>query len=77
MQKAGFYSLPKGTLHEKKRNKKLTKIPASYESRFYKTLDDPFDKSFDTLFQRDAIKNAPGEDVKNYLLATSHFGKGM
>ena len=32
---------------------------------------------FDTLFQRNAIKNVPSKDVKNYLLATSNFGKGM
>ena len=62
---------------KKKETKKPSKIPASYENRFYKTLGDPFDKTFDTLFQRDAIKNAPSEDVRNYLLATSDFGKGM
>ena len=69
--------MPTGTLHEQKETKRLTKIPASYENRFYKTLDDPFDKSFDTLFQRNSIKNAPSEDVKNYLLATSDYGKRM
>ena len=61
----------------KKETKKLTKIPASHENRFYKTLDDPFDKTFNTLFQCDAIKNVPKEDVRNHLLATSDFGKGM
>ena len=48
--------------------KKLVKIPASYESRFYKTLDDPFDKPFNTYFQRDVISKAPSDNVKNYLL---------
>ena len=59
------------------KTKNLVKIPASYESRFYKTLDDPFDKPFDTYFQRDVISKAPSDVVKDYLLATSDFGKRM
>ena len=50
-----YYSLPTGKLHKKTKTKKLAKIPASYEKRFYKTLANPFDKSFDTLFQRDIV----------------------
>ena len=45
MKKRAYHSLPTGTLHEKKETKKFTKIPASYENRFYKTLDNPFDKT--------------------------------
>ena len=71
-----YHSLPTGKLHKKTEIKKLVKMPASNEKRFYKTLADPFDKTFDSLFQRDATKNAPSEDVKNYLLASSDFGKG-
>ena len=33
-----YYSLPTGKLHKNTKTKKLPKIPASYESRFYKTL---------------------------------------
>ena len=62
---------------KKPETKELAKIPASYESRFYKTLFDPFEKSFDTLFQCDIISKAPSDDVQNYLLATSDFCKGM
>ena len=40
-------------------------------------FDDPFNKLFDTYFQPDILSKAPSEDVKNYLLATSNFGKGM
>ena len=72
-----YYSLPTGKLHKKTETKDLAKIPTSYDKRSYETLADPFDKSFDTLFQRDIISKAPGDDVKNYLLATSDFGKGM
>ena len=72
-----YYSLLTGKLHKKTKTKKLAKIPASYESRFYKTLADPFDKPFNALFQYDIISKAPNDDVKNYLLATSNFGKGM
>ena len=72
-----YCSLPTGTLHKKKETKKLTERPASYENRFYKTLDNPFDKSFDMLFQREVIKDVSSEDVKNYLLATSDFEKGV
>ena len=49
MKKKAFCSLPTGTLHEKKETKKLTKIPASYEQWFYKTLGNLFDKT-STLF---------------------------
>ena len=72
-----YYSLPTGKLHKKAETKKLAKIPASYESRFCKTLDDLFDQPFDTYFQHDAISKVPSDDVKNFLLATSNFGKGM
>ena len=50
-----YYSLPIGKFHKKTETKKLAKNPASYGKTFYKTLTDPFDKSFDTLFQRDII----------------------
>ena len=40
-------------------------------------MGDPFDKSFDSDFQRSIIKDVPDDDVKNYLLATSNFDKGM
>ena len=72
-----FYSLPTGKLPKKTETERLAKIPANYESRFYKTLDDPFAKSFDIYFQCDILSKAPSEDVINYLLATSKFGKGM
>ena len=68
-----YYSLPTGRLHKKTETKRLSKIPGNYESRFYKTLDDPFNKSFDMYFQRDVLSKAPSKDVKNYLLATSDF----
>ena len=53
------------------------KISAGYESKFYRSMNDPFDKSFDTAFQHCIIKDVLSEDVKNYLLATSDFGKGI
>ena len=39
-----YCSLLTGKLHKKTKTKKLAKILASYDSRFYKTLGDPFDK---------------------------------
>ena len=71
-----FYSLPTGKLHKKAKIKKLKKVPAGYESKFYRSLGNPFDKSFDSDFQWRIIKDFPDHDVKNYLLATSNFGKG-
>ena len=71
------YYLRTGRLHKKTETKRLSTIPPNYESRFYKTLDDPLNKSFDTCFQRDVLSKAPSKDVKKYLLATSDFGKGM
>ena len=40
-------------------------------------LGDPFDESFDWNFQHEIISDSPGENVQNYLLATSNFGKSM
>ena len=54
-----YYSLPTGRFHKKTKSKRLSKIPANYESRFYKTLDDPFNKPFDTYFQRDIVSKKP------------------
>ena len=56
---------------------RLNKIPTRYKNRFYRDLGDSFDKFFDSNFQRKIISNAPSEDVKNYLLAISDFGKGI
>ena len=72
-----FYSLPTGKLHKKTKVERLKKIPPGYESRFYRDPGDPFDKSFNSNFQREIINDAPSGDVKNYLLATSNFGNGM
>ena len=57
-----YYSLPTGKKNE---TRKLSKIPANYGSRFYKTLEDQFAKSFDTYFQRDIISKTASKDVKN------------
>ena len=62
---------------QKNKIERLKKIRAGYKSKFYKTLGDLFDKSFDAAFQREVIKDVRDEDVKNYLLATIDFGKGM
>ena len=40
-------------------------------------LGNPFDESFDWNFQHEIISDAPSENVQNYLLATSNFGKSM
>ena len=48
-----------------------------FNFKSFLTLSYPFYKLFDSLFQGDVISKAPGNDVKNYLLATSHFGKSM
>ena len=61
------YSLPTGKLHKKTEVKRLEEVPAGYESKFYRSLGDPFDKSFDTTFQRSIIKDVPSEDIKNFF----------
>ena len=45
---------------------RLNKIPAGYENRFYRDCGNPFNKDVH-----------PSEDVKNYLVWRSDFGKGM
>ena len=72
-----FNYLPSGKLDKKTKVEVVKKIPASYKNKFYKVLGNPFEKFFYSNFQREIISDAPSEDVKSYLLATSDFGKGV
>lgn len=72
-----YYSLPFGKLHKKTRVTKLKNLPSNFENDFYKNWLDNVDSSFDLNFQRKIVSEAPNENVKNYLLATSKFGKCM
>ena len=72
-----YYSLAFGKLYKKTRVKKLKNLPSNFETDFYKNWLDNVDSSFDLNFQRKIVSEAPNENVKNYLLATSKFGKHM
>lgn len=72
-----YYSLPFGKVHKKTRVTKLKNLPSYFENDFYKNWLDNVDSSFDLNFQRKIVSEAPNENVKNYLLATSKFGKCM
>ena len=70
-------SLPTGKLHKRTRVRQLNNLPSNFETDFFKNWLDNVDSSFDSNFQRKIVYEAPSEDVKNYLLATSEFSKRM
>ena len=80
MSEMGFYSLPTGKLHQKKLKKsRLKNFPGGSVGRFYRNLADNADNFIGSDFYgRNANdSNIPVEDVQKYILATSHFVKGM
>ena len=59
----------------KTETKKLYNLPSDFEKTFYRVWIDGIDFSLDTDFQGNIVSQAPIEDVKNFLLATSEFGE--
>ena len=59
----------------KTETKKLYNLPSDFEKTFYRVWIDGIDFSLDTDFQGNIVSQAPIEDVKIFLLATSEFGK--
>ena len=74
---AYYSSLPTAKLHKRTRVRQLNNLPSNFETDFFKNWLDNVDSSFDSNFQRKIVYEAPSEDVKNYLLATSEFSKRM
>ena len=65
-----FYSLPTAKkLHKKTNVEKLKNMPTCNESKFYRSLGDPCDKSFDTVFQREIMQDVKSDDFKIFLLS--------
>ena len=59
----------------KTETKKLYNLPSDFEKIFYRVWIDGIDFSLDTDFQGNIVSQAPIEDVKIFLLATSEFGE--
>ena len=59
----------------KTETKKLYNLPSDFEKTFYRVWIDGIDFSLDTDFQGNIVSQAPIEDVKIFLLATSEFGE--
>ena len=59
----------------KTETKKLYNLPSDFEKTFYRVWIDGIDFSLDTDFQGNIVSQAPVEDVKIFLLATSEFGE--
>ena len=72
---AVYYSLPRVKLHEKKKMEKLKNLPSNFKKDFYQSWVKKIKGAFVSYFQRKILFEAPKEDVKNYLLATTEFGK--
>ena len=67
-------------LHTHKKKKKKKKLPifsSKYRSDFYQNLNDSSNQLLDSNFHKQIDYDTPSEDVQNYLLTTSDFGKGM
>ena len=59
-------------LHKKTNVEKLKKMPTCNESKFYRSLGDPCDNSFDTVFQCEIMQDVKSDDFK-ISLAISDF----
>ena len=59
----------------KTETKKLYNLPSDFEKTFYRVWIDGIDFSLDTDFHGNIVSQAPIEDVKIFLLATSEFGE--
>ena len=70
-------SLPSASKHKKEETKRLNNLPGNFVQTFYRDCLDGIDFSSDTDFQQGIVWNAPSEDVKTLLLATSEFGHDM
>ena len=62
-------------LHEKKETRKFNELPGNFEKKFYKSWAEEIDAVIDSGFQRKIIFEAPNENVRNHLLATTEFGQ--
>ena len=58
-----------------KKLKKLINLSSDCENTFYKDWIDGINRSLVTDFQKNNVSDAPKEDVKNFLFATSDFGE--
>ena len=75
-----FILLPTGTLHKKRKKKRLKNFPAGYVGKFYRKLADNIDHDFlgSDFYGRTANDtDIPSADVQKYILATSDFAKGI
>ena len=75
-----FILLPTGTLHKKRKKKRLKNFPAGYVGKFYRKLADNIDHDFlgSDFYGRTANDaDIPSADVQKYILATSDFTKGI
>ena len=75
-----FILLPTGTLHKKRKKKRLNNFPAGYVGKFYRNLENNIDHDFlgSDFYGRTANDaDIPSADVQKYILATSDFAKGI
>ena len=79
MSDTGFYTLPTGKLHKKETQKTLKNFPAGCIGSFYRNLAHNVDTFLGPEFYGRIAhdSNLPSEGVQKYILATSHFAKGI
>ena len=68
-----YISLSRAKIHQNKERKKFYNLPSDFEQTFCRDWLDGIDFSLGTDFQRNIVSQAPSEDVKNFLPATSYF----
>ena len=66
--------MSRAKLHGVKQTKKLSNLPNDFENTFSKDWIDGMDFSLH-LLSKNINSEAQKEDVKYFLLATSHFGE--
>ena len=74
-----YFSLPRGKLHEKEEIKKLSNLTSNYSRLFYKDRANDVDVDLpSTVASKILAEGQPlTDDIKNFLLGTSDYAKGI
>ena len=74
-----YFTLPRGKLHKKKEIKKLNNLTSNYSRLFYKDRANDVDIDLSsTVANKILAEGQPlTDDIKNFLLGTSNYAKGI
>ena len=74
-----YFSLPRGKLHKKEEIKKLNNLLSNYSRLFYKDRANSLDVDLPSTVANKILADGQPliDDIKNFLLGTSHYARGI